>query len=74
MFGTRKQPWYALLLLLTIAFTLAALVSLGANPKAETPNLMGYKGISSLAPISTLLFLAASFITCKLRVRYFLIK
>ena len=71
MYGRRVQPGYTLLLLLTIAFTLGALITLGADARAMNPNLLGYKGISSLAPLTTLGLLACSFITCKLRVRFF---
>jgi hypothetical protein len=71
MYGHRKQPWYTLMLLLTIAFTVGAIVTLGFDAKAVTTNLLGYKGISSLAPLTTLGLLACSFITCKLRVRFF---
>jgi len=59
------------MLLLTIAFTLLALYTLGANAQAETVNLLGYKGTSPLAPLTTLALLAGSFFTCRLRVRYF---
>ena len=44
---------------------------MGYDAKALTPNLLGYKGISSLAPLTTLGLLACSFITCKVRVRFF---
>jgi hypothetical protein len=71
MYGRRKQPGYALLLLLTIAFTVGALITLGYDAKAVTTNLLGYKGISSLAPLTTIGLLACSFVTCKLRVRFF---
>ncbi len=71
MYGRRIQPWYALMLLLTIAFTVGAIVTLGADAKAAAPNLLGYKGVSQLAPITTLALLAGSFVTCKLRVRFF---
>lgn len=71
MYGQRIQPGYTLLLLLTIAFTVGAIITLGYNAKALTPNLLGYKGISSLAPLTTLGLLACSFITCKLCARYF---
>jgi hypothetical protein len=67
----RMQPGYALLLLLTIAFTLGALLTLGYDAKAATNNLLGYKGISPLAPLTTLALLGGSFITCKLRVWLF---
>jgi hypothetical protein len=71
MYGRRIQPGYTLLLLLTIAFTVGAIITLGYNAKALTPNLLGYKGISSLAPLTTLRLLACTFITCKLCARYF---
>jgi hypothetical protein len=71
MYGRRIQPGYTLLLLLTIAFTVGALITLGYDAKAVTPNLLGYKGISSLAPLTTMALLGCSFITCKLRVRFF---
>ena len=71
MFRRRIQPGYTLLLLLTIAFTFGALVTLGGDPSAMATNLLGYKGISPLAPLTTLGLLACSFVTCKLRVRFF---
>jgi len=74
MHTKRIQPGYGLMLLLTVVFTLGALLTLGFNPDAQTTNLLGYKGMSSLAPVSTLLLLGCSFITCKLRVRYFVNK
>jgi hypothetical protein len=71
MYGRRIQPGYTLLLFLTIVFTVGAIITLGYNAKAVTPNLLGYKGFSSLAPLTTLGLLACSFITCKVRVRFF---
>ena len=71
MYGRRIQPGYTLLLVLTIAFTVGALITLGFDAHAAAPNLLGYKGISSLAPLTTLGLLACSFVTCKLRVRFF---
>ena len=71
MFRRRIQPGYTLMLLLTIAFTIGALVTLGGDPRAATTNLLGYKGLSPLAPLTTLALLACSFVTCKLRVRFF---
>jgi len=71
MYGRRIQPGYTLLLLLTIAFTIGAIITMGYDAKALTPNLLGYKGISSLAPLTTLGLVACSFVTCKLRVQFF---
>ncbi len=71
MYRRRIQPGYAILFALTILFTLGALYTLGYDARAATPNLMGYQGVSSLAPLSTLGLLICSFITCKLRVRFF---
>ena len=70
----RTQPWYAFMLLLTIAFTLGALITLGADAHAAAPNLLGYKGISPLAPLTTLGLLACSMVTCMLRARFFVKK
>ena len=66
-----KQPWYALMVLLTFAFTLGALITLGMDAHTTTPNLLGYMGISPLAPLTTLGLLLCSLVTCVLRVRFF---
>ena len=67
----RIQPGYTLMILLTIAFTLGAIYTLGYDVHAAGPNLFGYKGLSPLAPLTTLVLLGCSFVTCKLRVRFF---
>jgi hypothetical protein len=66
----RKQPGYAILLGSTIL--LAVLATLTAVPVAESrSNLFGYPSLCSWMPWSTLLLVALSAVSCKVRSRWF---
>ncbi len=67
----RKQPGYAILLTLTVIFTLLAVITLIPSPNASKECLLGYKAHCSFTPIGTIICLVASGVTCILRKRLF---
>ena len=69
----RKQPWYGILLGLTILFTFCALLTL-VPMKASKLCKLGYYAHCSYTPISTIICLSLALVTCKIRAKYFLKK
>ncbi|HMB01406.1 MAG TPA: hypothetical protein VKS21_10510 [Spirochaetota bacterium] len=65
---TRKNK-YILLLLLTIFFTLCAVWTV--LPTGSNYCLLGYKAHCTFTPVSTVICLLLSGITCKIRAAYF---
>ena len=62
-----KKKGYKWLLALTILLTLSAIITLIPNPGASKDNMMGYHSICSAAPLSTLLLVVCTGITCFIR-------
>ena len=69
----KKQPWYGILLGLTILFTFSALLTV-VPMKANKVCMLGYYAHCSYTPISTIICLFLALVTCKIRATYFLIK
>jgi len=69
--SAKRQPGYAILLSLTIIFTLLAVITLIPSPNAGKECFLGYKAHCSFTPIGTIICLIASGITCLLRKRFF---
>ncbi len=66
---SRQPAAYGLLLMLTIVFTILAIVTLIPNPGASKPNVLGYKSVCTFAPAATLLLGLLAGITCTVRNR-----
>jgi len=67
-----KKKDYALLLVLTIIITLAAVLTIIPNASISKECLLGYKALCSFTPISTILLLIAVAIICSIRKRKFM--
>ena len=70
----KQKKGYWLLFTLTIIFTLLAVSTILPDVGASKISRLGYKAHCSYAPISTLICLTLSAITCKIRKRVFTIK
>jgi len=67
----KKQPVsYYLMLTLTIAFTVLAIVTLLPNPAASKPNILGYRSICPFAPAATAVCCLLAGLCCTLRNRF----
>ncbi len=64
----RKQPLYAILLALTVAFAVAALLTLVPRD-ASGSCILGYEALCSFTPASTVMLLALGGMTCVVRKR-----
>jgi len=62
---------YWLLFVLTILFTVLAIVTILPDVSASKYSRLGYKAHCSFAPISTAIFVGLSAITCTTRKRLF---
>jgi hypothetical protein len=69
----RKQPGYAILLVLTIAAAAAACVTL-LPVESHMKSAIGYRTLCTWAPWSTLILVAAAAVSCKLRSRFFKVR
>ena len=67
----KKQPMYAIMLLLTVLCTLGAISTMLPQESVSTISLLGYKAHCPFAPVSTLLCLLLAGACCKIRVRKF---
>jgi len=65
-----RGPAYAALLLLSGIFALGAVLTLIPRAGAPWPNMLGYKGLCSFAPASTLACALLAAITCAIRARF----
>jgi hypothetical protein len=70
----KKQPGYAIFLILTILATSAAIFTLLPSSSAGKSCLLGYKANCTFAPISTAICLLVSLVVCRLRGRLFIKK
>lgn len=70
----RKKKGYTILLILTILFTLAAIVTVIPTASASKNCLIGYKAHCAFTPISTIICLILAGSVCKIRNRFFVIK
>lgn len=62
-----KKKAYNLLLILTIVFTLAAILTVLPSEHVNKVSILGYKASCSYAPISTVICLLLAGLTCKIR-------
>lgn len=69
-----KEPGYIALLILTTIFTLCAIWTLLPVPGASKASLLGYFAHCSFTPISTVMCLLLSMITCITRAKLFVKK
>lgn len=69
-----KNPGYMILLILTIIFTISAILTLIPSEIASKECPLGYKAHCTFTPWSTIICLAISFILCKIRAKLFIIK
>ena len=67
----KKQPGYAILLVLTILCTLAALSTLMPQETASSECLIGYKAHCPFTPVSSVICLAMSAVICRIRAKKF---
>lgn len=70
----KKQPGYAIFLVLTALATLTAVFTLLPSSSASKACLLGYKANCAFAPVSTVVFLLVSLVVCRLRGRLFIKK
>ncbi len=63
----RNTKLYITFLILTIIFTLGAIITLIPSPHDPEVNAFGYKSMCSWTPWSTLICLACAGISCKIR-------
>jgi hypothetical protein len=68
--GAGQGPAYAVLLGLSALFALGAVLTLIPRGGAPWPNMLGYKGLCSFAPASTLACALLAAITCAIRARF----
>jgi len=66
-----ESPAYWALLVLSLAFSVLAAVTLIPNPAAAKPNVLGYRSVCSFAPAATALCGVLAGITCTVRNRMF---
>jgi len=66
-----KKKGYGLMLLLTILVTLAGLATLVPLASASKANMLGYKSICSMAPVSALLCFLVAAVLCFVRKKNF---
>jgi uncharacterized protein with FMN-binding domain len=67
---TEKQPpAYIAMLVLTVAFSILAIVTMLPSPGASKPNVLGYRSVCSFAPAASALCGLLAGITCTLRNR-----
>ncbi|MFZ5354393.1 MAG: FMN-binding protein [Bacillota bacterium] len=66
-----RERMYKLLLLLSLIFTVLAVITLIPNPNASKVNIMGYKSVCTFAPAATFLCGLLAGTTCTIRARYF---
>jgi hypothetical protein len=64
----RRQPLYSIMLGVTIAFTVAALLTL-VPFASSAKSLLGYRALCSFAPVSTILLAILAGFTCAIRKR-----
>lgn len=67
-----KKKGYSVMLLLTIAVTLAGLVTLVPHASASKANLLGYKSMCTMVPVSTLLCFLVAAVICFVRKKNFI--
>jgi len=67
----KKKKGYGWMILLSVLVTLGGLVTLLPNASANKANLLGYKSLCSIAPISTLLCLIVVAVICIVRKKNF---
>jgi len=70
---TRKKGYW-ILFIITIICTIAAISTVIPSSSASKESLLGYKSHCSFAPISTIMCLLFSAITCIIRKRLFTVK
>ncbi|MBL7074272.1 hypothetical protein ISS37_03420 [candidate division KSB1 bacterium] len=68
----KKNRGYIPLLILTILFTLASVLTIIPNASISKECLLGYKALCSFTPVSTIILIIAAGITCSLRKRKFM--
>lgn len=68
--GAARGPAYGALLALSGLFALGAVLTLIPRGGAPWPNMLGYKGLCSFAPASTLACALLAAITCGIRARF----
>jgi len=66
-----RKKSYWLLLVLTLVFTLLAVSTILPDASASKVSQLGYKAHCSYAPISTVICLSLSAVTCTIRKRLF---
>ena len=66
-----RKKGYWLLLILTIIFTLLAVLTILPDSNASHVSMLGYRAHCTFAPIGTLLCLIPAGITCFIRKRFF---
>jgi uncharacterized protein with FMN-binding domain len=69
MNSERQPPAYLLLIGLSLAFSVLAVVTMLPNPNASKPNVLGYRSVCTFAPAATALCGLLAGITCILRNR-----
>ena len=67
-----KKKGYGLMLLLTIVVTLAGLVTLVPHASANKANLLGYKSMCSMVPVSTVLCFLVAAVICIVKEKNFI--
>jgi uncharacterized protein with FMN-binding domain len=65
----RQKPLYLVLLGVSAALSVLAVVTLIPNPGASKPNVLGYRSVCAFAPAATALCALAAGVTCLLRNR-----
>ncbi len=67
----RKQPGYAILLVVTIMFTLLAISTLIPQASASKDCILGYKAHCTFTPWSTAVCLVIAAVSCRIRAKFF---
>ena len=65
----KRKKGYTFLLILTILFTLAAVLTIVPLPSAGKESFLNYKALCPFTPISTLILIVLAGVICLLRKR-----
>jgi hypothetical protein len=68
---TKKKKGYAVLLGLTVLFTILAVITVLPNSGASKPCLLGYNSVCSFVPVAPLILLLCAGFFCVIRKKLF---
>jgi hypothetical protein len=71
MIQKEKSSGYLPMLILTILFTLAGLITLFPSASASKTSFLGYNALCTFSPISTIILFVLAGTSCKIRSKYF---